>query len=231
VPFPTAHNYLQVYGTNAHGTYEDIWSMGLRIGDHDGSGAGTAARASDVHLNDLAADLEAWWTGMATAFSTTTKMLGFKFNGVDVEGRYISNTATIQRTFGASGLAGTSSSPSLPPQVSCVVSLLSPAARGLASKGRVYLPPFSVGNVTSGGVLPLAAAQTIQDQFATLLTNLGNWPGLDAAQDAGAPMVASKVRTGEARPITACSVGTVLDTQRRRRSAFKEVRNDPTAVT
>lgn len=234
MPFPSPHNYLQVYGTNATGTYKDIWTFGLRIGGPGTGDNGVAQSVPVAVLDAIDADLRAWWTANGAAFAATTKMLGFKFNAVDVEGRYLSEGVTAQRTFGAAGLPGTAAGVALPPQVSCAVTLHTNVARGLAAKGRIYLPPFHTGMVAEGGVMLQTTATQQQDRFATLLNNLNNWPGIDALADPGNVIVASRggVNSSEGviRKVTGVSVGTVLDTQRRRRSAFVEQRVDAAVV-
>lgn len=231
MPFPAAHNVLQIYGKHASGTYEDIWTMSLRLGREGASGAFFTGDATAGHIADIKADLQAWWDSMAVHFPTTVRMLGFKFNAVGTDGRYISQEGSLGATFGAAGVAGTASGTQLPPQVSLVATLHTNVARGLASTGRIYLPPFAVTNVVAGGVLNTADAPVHARRLALLLTNLSNWPGLDVAGDAGDVVVASKVRAGAMRRVTGVTVGTVFDTQRRRRSAYREIRHPIEPVT
>lgn len=231
MPFPKPHNVLQVFGAMQSGTYEDIWSMSLRIGHPGSSTGGVASAPTAAMLDDVAADLTKWWNSQSILFPGTVKMTGFKLNAVGVDGRYISDTATVARSFGTSGLLGTGTTNSLPPQVTLALTLHTETARGLANKGRVFLPPFISTVCQPGGVMSATNAQQAAGNFATLLTDLSNWPGIDAAADPGDVVIASKVREGAMRKVTGVSAGNVLDTQRRRRNNYREARGTIAAVT
>lgn len=231
MPFPRPHNYLQVIGDIQYAGVLEIWSFGLRIGSVDGTSGVATGAASGTVLSDIKTDLAKWWNSMPTLFPTTTRLRAFKFNAIGPDGKYLSKTTSLGGDWGSAGLPGGSSTSALPPQCSVAVTLTTAGTRGLAAKGRIFLPPMVTGIVTSGGAMAAATAQSIQTNTATLLTDLNNWPGVDAAGDPGNVVVASAVREGSMQLVTGVSVGTVVDTQRRRRNALVEARSAPTAVT
>jgi hypothetical protein len=72
---------------------------------------------------------------------------------------------------------------------------------------------------------------TVQTATATLLTNLGNWPGFDTTVgNPGQPCVMSDVREGATRAITQVRVGKRFDVQRRRANKYPELAPAGTAV-
>jgi hypothetical protein len=109
-----------------------------------------------------------------------------------------------------------------PNQIAVVVTLMSDEVRGLASKGRMYLPaPGSEVSATSrkwGGAAGVAAGiktflDTVNGNF-----EIGDQVIL-ASQGRKAPNVGAPVN----RQVRHVKVGDVLDTQRRRRNALVEV--------
>lgn len=227
------HNLLSIYGTLDSEGEQDIWSMNLRIGEGDyivdGTGVDDAA-SIDGMLDDIEADLTTWWTtAYAQRAATSCKMVGFKFNGVDENGHYVNPERTFFRDF-PTPLAGTSSA-ALPQQVTLAVTLHTNAARGLAHKGRVYLPGLASVVCDTSGRLSQNMVQPTADAFAQLLTNLGNWPGVDPIRNPGKVVVASKVGAGAMRRVNGVTVGDRFDIQRRRANKFREHRSTLAVVS
>ena len=100
------------------------------------------------------------------------------------------------------------------------VSLLTDAKRGMASRGRFYPPPTAVcaqvdyqtGQVRKSSLDPMLEAT------AQLIRDLNNWPAIDGA---GATVVVLG-GNGSMRNVQKIAIGSVPDTQRRRRNALKE---------
>lgn len=231
MPYPSAHNLLVVQGENTAAGLVDVFQFGIRFQPPAG-GSGTSNPALlTAANNDIKADLSTWWNSVRTHFASTTRLLRFKFNAVDTEGRYVSqvDSNTVELELATPG--GSSSAFALPPSSACVVTFRTPAARGLASKGRIYLPNPSISAIAAGGIWSEAFRDAIQTATATLLTNLSNWPGTDALADFGTASVMSKVREGASRPVTSLDVGIRPDVQRRRSNRLSEQRQATTAVT
>lgn len=233
MPYPAPHNVLQLLGAiDKVGTQSEIWSNTLRIGP---AGGEVSSPAPAAVLDDIAADLTTWWNAIKPHIPVDTRLMGFKFNAVGTDGKYLSETTTVQRDFGVSaeGLAGGATGHGLPPQCAVVVTLHTAKVRGLAKKGRIYLPPLSTATVTQGRLAP-AVRDLLASSTAQLLTNLNNWPGIDVTADPGDVCVYSKgnlaIPNGARELVTGVSVGDIFDTQRRRRSELGEQRTAVLAV-
>jgi hypothetical protein len=109
-----------------------------------------------------------------------------------------------------------------PPQVTLVAQLAAANPRGLAGKGRMYLPGIAHG-IDANGHVPTAACQSTANALRTFFDTIES-----AAGSPGYVMNASKGRVGVpfAPPVnqrvTSVRVGSVYDTQRRRRNGLTE---------
>lgn len=117
----------------------------------------------------------------------------------------------IARADGAVTDAGVSTAGSLPPQCSIAVTLRTALATR-AGRGRIYLPPFSLDEVSSGrlgGTTQGLVRTAVKGMYDTLISD-GHTPVLYG-------------RTAHTvTPITTLAVGDVYDTQRRRRDSYVE---------
>lgn len=110
-------------------------------------------------------------------------------------------------------------------QDAMVVSFTTDVVRGLASKGRVYVPggaPQTTGMDGGTGLMSTTFTEAIRDAWAAFLIDLDDNPGPDFADLRAA--VVSKQGDPETNwhTITGVRVGRVMDTQRRRRNALAE---------
>lgn len=199
---------------------QDEWQIGFKVPVVGITGALTDARQM-AFLDDAELDARAWWTTMAQNYGVQTGMTFVKVNLIGQDGRYANTTKTFRKDFPK--VVGTSPQ-TLPADVALVVSLTTGAARGLASKGRVFLPPPSSGRVINGRV-DQYTRDDAGNATALLIKNLGNAPGLDsgAVVDIGDVSVMSKIGVGTTRTVTGVRVGDLFDTQRRRSNRMREV--------
>ncbi len=225
------HYLLQIGGPLG---LSEEWSCSIRLHHPDDATRPAAIRAAAAasELDDVVADVRAWLTAME-GYRPSSQRLGYvKFNAIGADGRYQSSQTTeIQYTTGQ--LPG--QSPPAPFQNALAVSWLTDAQRGLASRGRIFLPaaPWQVGD---DGQFTAAAVGPVASMTRTFIQNLGNWPGFDLP-NSPVPSVVSRGKVlgpgsfgqGAARPITRVAVGRVPDTQRRRRAKLREehVLSDP----
>lgn len=188
--------------------YSDIWQCTLHM---EGTGMPTA----DAALDDLVKDLSTW---MAASNSASSAALGWvKFNEIDpVSRRYKSATETHERIL-TTPVKGRVEGNGMPQQTLCI-SLLTGAKRGLASRGRFY-PPATIASLGPDGTVNPNAVQATATAARTLITNLNNWPGTDTPLGGQVVVLGGN---GTTRPVTAVSVGNVMDTQRRRRNKLRE---------
>ena len=146
-----------------------------------------------------------------------------KANRVDVNGRYQDQGQTTAYEYPAPGIRP-SSGLNWPPQIALAVSLRTDNPRGLAGKGRFYLPCPAVGALSPAGQIPEADATRVAGFVVTWLNSL------QAAFPTWQVGVASDVREGAIQPVTGVSVGRVLDTIRSRRAKMIESYHLPKAI-
>ena len=188
--------------------YADIWQCTLHM---EGAGMPTA----DAALDDLVKDLSTWMVDSKSA--SAASLAWVKFNEIDpVSRRYKSATETHERIL-TTPVRGSVEGNGMPQQTLCI-SLLTGAKRGLASRGRFY-PPATVLSLSSDGTVSKTGVNLVATAARTLITNLNNWPGTDTPIGGQVVVLGGN---GTTRPVTAVSVGNVMDTQRRRRNKLRE---------
>lgn len=213
--YPT-HWLLQFGGPMIGG---EIWSCGLRL-----RGIPAFADLIDQQsvCDDLFDDVVTWMQTAGSGWSTRSQLEFAKFNQIDANGHYVDQENTTQTIFSGGGNlpAGTDGS-DYPNQVALAITWTTAVNRGLASKGRLYIPTPIFTLQGGVGISPLDA-QSAADAARQFIVNVNNQPGFDQANPLVASVV-SRVGAGTHRPITGVRVGRVLDTIRRRRSALQEL--------
>lgn len=165
---------------------------------------------------------QAWETFFKNPTSTISYRYLFtmcKVHMVERDGKTIPDSAQYYSPLAAVEGGGTGAP--LPPQVALVVSLANSLPRGLATKGRMFLPGVCAPVTESGRINAVASeniALNIQTFFNTIYQD---------ADTPGNPVLASTGRgalltDGAVRNVTQIRVGDVYDTQRRRRNALAE---------
>lgn len=217
------HFLLAYGGTIMSGS--EVWSNSIRFASQEENESGL--------LIDEASALEHARTNIAALFAKTQSLMAnttavkwIKFNRIGADGRYESETESNTLWLdGAAEIKGTSSGQVLPPQCTIAVSWTTARQRGPASRGRIFIPQPALGsNYQTGvgaGLLAPVGAANLATAMKDFLVGLGNWPGIDLTDYV--PSVVSNVGEGASEPITGVEVGTVIDTQRRRRNALTEV--------
>lgn len=206
--FPTKLMRLQFGGS----LYEtESWSCSLHF-----TTAGDTPTAES-----LKTAIEIWLTAIGGPGRHTSAKLGFvKFNELDhITGKYsnpfLSEAYYYSPEFSAAG------TPSLIPQGSVCVTLVTALQRGLGHAGRIFLPGYPT--IAANGHMGQVQAETYADATVTLLNAIMLFqPGLTA-------VVWSK-QGDSVTPITGAKVGSIVDTQRRRRSSIPEIYYPATVV-
>ena len=211
-PFP--FHRLVIGGT----MYDDeTWNTSLAIAAGIGPGAVDAGLLSTV-----AGIVSSWYTTVGGLQPYAPADLTYiKLNRIDTAGHYVDNPMTHEYPGPVGGIVqGTPL-----PQASIVASLRTPKSRGIASKGRMYLPPLS-GMLTlePDGRLSVGRAEGIALSVQTLINGINDaydaWGGVS-----GGTMrvsVISKTGSGDWRYVNRVLVGRVVDTMRSRRSSIPE---------
>jgi len=128
----------------------------------------------------------------------------------------VNAAGVIVRQFGGSegSIAGAYGGNPLPPQISPVVSLLT-GLPGARNRGRMYFPSLGANANDSTGSILEAAQHLLCEKVADFFTAV-NGAGVDVTSCIYSGAQSSVV------PITSVRVGTVWDTQRRRRDNLTE---------
>lgn len=211
----------------------EIWSCSLRmiLGDPASTMISESAMQTWAQENvaDVADDVRAWFLRPDTFSSNAARLDFVKLNTVNESGRYWSDEETVQFEWLA-GDAPTGTVTAGEPQNTIVVSLLTDAARGRASRGRFYPPTGNFVPAVETGKISGLLTQRMADSALALINDLNNEPGVDlqsprvvVASDLGSP--------GPMRNVTMVAVGDVIDTQRRRRNNLVEAYRNSAAVT
>lgn len=146
---------------------------------------------------------------------TTAKAVRLLKNG-DYDGDAVVSNATTTISGGA-----ISSTP-MPPQIALVATLVAGSGKGLAGKGRMYLPGVNAAVDGTGHIIS-PAPQNIATALATFFNTINgsfDIPGEVINVSRGHKAL---LGTGARNvPINGVRVGNVYDTQRRRRNALAE---------
>lgn len=152
--------------------------------------------------------------------SSKVRVLRIKASPITASG-HVADLRTSILQWTGSNPVGSVSVPMLPSEVSCVVSWGTPVI-GRKGRGRIYLPPSGAALLNDDGQFTstdtanvLAGAVAMLEEMAITPTGPGNHWALPIVT--GSPWTHYGV-------ITAVTVGSILDSQRRRRRQLVEVR-------
>lgn len=237
MPYPAQHQYMTVIGDCYGGA--ERWQFGLRLTDGGVSNEETALAISD--------DVQAWWTGAGYAAGTNFasynnyRLVELKVARIGIDGKYPAGEVAYSH-FYLPPIAGQNVPPggnnALPQSTMCAT-LTTAVPRGLASKGRIYLPPSTQTALQADGRLSTADATQQANSVKTLINaiNANGVVGNVAifSRGKGVPQYDEEhnrieytyPNPGASNVVTGVRVGRVKDTQRRRRRQLVE---DPQAV-
>jgi hypothetical protein len=216
--FTSGHLYLTIHGTNENLGQLEQWQVGLRI---DAIVSGLSQGNVDDRAAQYRSDVQAWWATMRQRYAPSTKCTHVKLARINPDGKYGNETEAVVSSLTPNGVSGLSGNPPLPAQLAVVVTLTTDVGRGLASKGRIYLPaPDAAQLALAGEIAPLFVTMAGQET-AQLIANLNNDAGLDTP-NYGNVSVMSEVREGRTRQVRGVAVGRRYDSQRRRAEKFPE---------
>lgn len=198
---------------------QEEWSTGFFLGQPSAAALVPSQAAAD----SISA---AWATFFASAganIKNTYRSLGIKMAFYPSGSDKSDPDKTVYSYHATPILGGYSGTVNHPPQVTLVASLDAAPNRGLAGKGRMYLPGVMLGMDGVGAISSsdrLAVANALKACFDTI----------NASSSVGSDVInASKGRIGVPfappinRKVAAIRVGSIYDTQRRRRNNLPEV--------
>lgn len=218
-----APHLLLSFGGRLFGVEQWACNLRMLLGEPDAAvpvSLATMTTWAEENVEDVALDVAAWFTDGQARNSSAARLDYVKLNPIGANGRYANETETILYEW-ASGDAPAGVTAPGEPQNSLVVSLLTDATRGRASRGRFYPPTGTITVDSATGYIDDQVTAAVAGAALTLLNNLANMPGVDlqsprvvVASDLGQP--------GPVRNVTSVAVGDVMDTQRRRRRSLVE---------
>lgn len=194
------------------------WSTGFFLGLKDGDATAPTQAGAD-QIRDA---FQTLFTTSGGAFGGNYKFTTCKLASLDTAGKTIPSEVVYSYTTGTVS-GGNNLGAALPPQCALVVTLTSPRPRGLASKGRMYLPGIA-GAVGTDGKVAGTLMAGISTQLKTFFDavngyDFGAHKLILAAKGTGA----LPALTAQNDWVTGFRVGDVIDTQRRRRNGLTEV--------
>lgn len=206
-PFDSPHFYLQ-WGGKLPGNEQ--WSCGLRL-----AATGGATLVNDPALLTACKDaVQAYHTNINTGISSRAKLSFVKCNLIGTDGKYVAETTLEEVLADIPGNGPAASTPAN--QIAMVVSLTTGFSRGPAHRGRFYLPlpTFTLSDLGVFNPLNAAAVGTATDTFIAALNA--------ASANCEVAVFSRKLGSATHRLVTGNLVGTVYDTQRKRRRSLVE---------
>jgi hypothetical protein len=221
--YPHKFARVTISGTCAGGA--EIWNTGFNMGSPTADITGVPGAAAE----NIATAWTTFFTAFNNSFSNKYKTTVVKVAAINANGT--SDTAWQSFYTYPTPLAGGGSTQALPPQITLAATMTSDKQRGLASKGRMYLPGLNAGINGDNGRIDSGFVGTLATAFKTFLDSVNS-----AADTPGNVILASKGHrdksvippappvwfAGEAAWVTGCRLGDVYDTQRRRRDSLAE---------
>ena len=192
------------------------WQTGFYMGQPDADAAVPTTLFTDAVVTAWSTFFTAGNTAISSAYSFTQ----VKAVRLGTDGKYDGTDAAV--SFPATAKNGAYAGSPMPPQVALVATLIAGSGKGLAGKGRMYLPGVSSGIGSNGKLATLFCQQT-----ATALATFFN--DINASFDAPGQVI--NASAGRAKlagigarnvPVNGVRIGDVYDTQRRRRNSLAE---------
>jgi hypothetical protein len=145
-----------------------------------------------------------------------SRLVGIKCAAVGTDGHYLTDPLIFEDDTPAAG-----ASLQTLPQGAIVVSLLSGFTLGAGNRGRMYLPHCHAGIVAGSAQSDDATVAFIATAAGTFINGCTDDINADTTATLF-PAIMSQKGAGTAKGVTSVAVGTVNDTQRRRRNALIE---------
>lgn len=194
---------------------QEIWSTGFFMG-FEGQ---DAPAITETGVSDISAAWQTFFTAATSKVADDYTYTMCKVQMMATDGKAVADSAVYYSPPAA--VVGYSNTAAFPPQVALVATLANSLPRGLATKGRMFLPGVNAAVDATGhiSVAEAAAIATNLQAFFTTIMNDADTPGRAVLASLGNSL---QLRPGEIRQVSQVRVGNVYDTQRRRRNALTE---------
>lgn len=218
---PLLHRTTRVTIIGTYGGGVEEWSTGFWMGE-EGADAELPTQAAADAIRSL------WYTFFVapqSQISNRWESTLVKMSSVGTDGKS-SAADTIYSAF-AGNCKGVATS-FFPPQIALAATMTTGKARGVGSKGRMYIPGVSMAVEYNGTILS-GAINGLRDQFKTFLDGVNAStavPNIVVVASHGSINKDGTPKIGGSAPITKAvtgvKIGNVYDTQRRRRNGISE---------
>jgi hypothetical protein len=221
MPFDSQHVLLTWGGKLPGG---ESWSCGLRLCEQvHVPGANTLITQTETKswlYGSLKSAVQAFHTAPTSWIAPACKLSFAKAARIGLDGKYI-DQSTDEFVFPDLAGGGNAIFAIHPQQVALAVSLTTGYSRGLAHRGRFFMPMPVCPITETTGLIDTVTADQVRQSVKTFLEAVADVPGIDAPNSL-TPSVMSRRGAGGHRVITGVEIGRALDTQRRRRRGLKE---------
>jgi hypothetical protein len=209
----------------------ETWSVGLRITGVEGAligipNLGDLELFTHDRIAEVAAKVEAYWTGLAGELNGKAKLAWCKMAAIDTDGTMSDTGIAAVNNYPTPAAGGGGDAY---PQLALAVSLLTGVPRGRAHSGRMYLPIGAGVTPDTNGRISSGFATTFADNTAVFINTLNDWAGVDPAWGPNVHIM-SGLDGGTRHKVTGVRVGRTVDTQRRRRIGITEQYIEATTV-
>jgi len=212
--YPHAFIKLSISGTTAD---TDIWSNGLSL---VGANTGDAVDCfANLEPEDLAAITTTFYRTTGNSMNSFNTLNTIKLALIGTDGKYLEDPKIYDYPTASPGAGNFNVSP----QDTVVLSLVTPNKRGLAKRGRIYLPAGFAQPTPTTGRLSTVSQDTVLAKAKTWIDAMTVI--IQAANSSVNVCVASNVREGDFNEVLSLEVGDIMDNQSRRRNRLQEVYN------
>lgn len=212
------------FGGNIYGE-SDIWSCGINFAETRGDDPYPnewLQRAQEVS-DELDVTIANWFKDPEMGISKDASLTWVKAAWIGTDGLYLSDAGLTEVPEGTVGV----NNAQIAPQLSTAITFETTRRRAPGKHGRIF-PPMNVPSIGSNGHVPSTQADNMALRTSELLTAMMR--DIDVVYNTTFyPIVASQ-KTDDHQQIVYVKVGDVVDTQRTRRNAFREIYTSKKAI-
>lgn len=212
-----AHKVCRVTFSGTMWNGQEEWSTGLFLGQKDADSDTPTQTAAD----QIAASFETLFSAGNMQISNAYTFDKVKLASFDANGHTVLDEVVYAAPVGGS-VTGGSTTNFHPSQCALVVTLKSARPRGLAAKGRMYLPGTCAEVRPDGRIMPTVAnnmSGLLKTFFDSLNGNV-SLPGRLILAAKGTGLLPAL--TAQNDNVSTIALGDIIDTQRRRRNGLSE---------
>lgn len=217
----TPHTLIEFGGSIISANGNDIWACGLRVVDFNNFGP---LPSPGTYMESIAAALSSFFSASTHHIGAAATLQYLKVNNIGADGKYADKANTNRHDY--SGVVGGAAATGTPAFIGLVGTWETANARGLAHRGRMYLPNYALS--CSGNEVSTTLRDSVRSDYVALYSVLCTH--FDSGANEAVGIVASG-KNGTWNQITGVTVDTVVDVQRRRKNATAGQRSSRATVS